>query len=90
MMPFLARAKGSLALQLRSGALAAEAKQTLICTYLSAILLGGLVLNAMLGWWWADPAAALAMIPFITWEGIEGLRGRSACGPDCEPLSGPA
>ena len=84
-MPFLARAKGSIAMRLRSGALAAEAKQTLICTYLSAILLGGLGLNALLGWWWADPAAALAMLPFITREGIEGLRGRSACGDDCRP-----
>ena len=89
-MPFLARAKGSIAMQLRSGALAAEAKQTMICTYLSAILLGGLVLNALLGWWWADPAAALAMVPLITWEGIEGLRGRSACSDDCGPLSGAA
>lgn len=82
-MPILARAKGSIAIQLRSGALAAEAKQTMICTYLSAILLGGLLLNALLGWWWADPVAALAMIPFIAWEGVEGLRGRSACCDDC-------
>jgi divalent metal cation (Fe/Co/Zn/Cd) transporter len=89
-MPFLARAKGAIAMQLRSGALAAEAKQTLICTYLSAILLGGLVLNALLGWWWADPAAALAMVPLISWEGVEGLRGRSACGDDCAPPSMPA
>jgi len=89
-MPFLARAKGAIALQLGSGALAAEAKQTLICTYLSAILLGGLVLNAMFEWWWADPAAALAMVPFISWEGIEGLRGHSACGDECGPLSGAA
>jgi len=87
-MPFLARAKGAIATQLRSGALAAEAKQTLICTYLSAILLGGLLLNALLGWWWADPAAALAMAPFITWEGIEGLRGRSDCGDDCAGQDG--
>jgi len=89
-MPFLARAKGSIARQLRSGALAAEAKQTLICTYLSALLLGGLVLNALLGWWWADPVAALAMVPVIAWEGVEGLRGRSACADDCGPLSGAA
>ena len=89
-MPFLARAKSSIAMRLRSGALAAEAKQTLICTYLSAILLGGLVLNALLGWWWADPVAALTMVPLISWEGIEGLRGRSACGDGCEPLPGAA
>ena len=89
-MPFLARAKSSIAMRLRSGALAAAAKQTLICTYRSAILLGGLVLNALLGWWWADPVAALTMVPLISWEGIEGLRGRSACGDGCEPLSGAA
>ena len=84
-MPFLARAKGSIATQLRSGALAAEAKQTMICTYLSAILLGGLILNAVLGWWWADPLAALAMVPFIDWEGVEGVRGRSSCCDGCSP-----
>jgi divalent metal cation (Fe/Co/Zn/Cd) transporter len=89
-MPFLARAKRSIAMQLQSGALAAEAKQTLVCTWLSAILLGGLLLNAMLGWWWADPAAALAMVPLIGWEGVEGLRGRSACGAECRPASGAA
>ena len=89
-MPFLARAKRSIAMQLESGALAAEAKQTLVCTWLSAILLGGLLLNAMLGWWWADPAAALAMVPLIGWEGVEGLRGRSACGAECRPASGAA
>jgi divalent metal cation (Fe/Co/Zn/Cd) transporter len=89
-MPFLARAKRAVAFQLRSGALAAEAKQTLICTYLSAILLTGLALNALWGWWWADPVAALAMVPLIPWEGIEGIRGRSACGEDCQPMSGVA
>jgi divalent metal cation (Fe/Co/Zn/Cd) transporter len=86
-MPFLARAKRAVALQLRSGALAAEAKQTLICTYLSAILLIGLGLNALWGWWWADPVAGLAMVPLIAREGIEGIGGRSACGEDCPPLS---
>ena len=84
-MPLLARAKKVIALELRSGALVAEAKQTLICTYLSGLLLVGLGLNALVGWWWADPVAALAMLPLITWEGIEGLRGRSACGEDCRP-----
>jgi divalent metal cation (Fe/Co/Zn/Cd) transporter len=84
-MPFLARAKRSIAMQLSSGALAAEAKQTMICSYLSAILLAGLILNALLGWWWADPVAALAMVPLIAWEGIEGLRGRSDCCDACGP-----
>lgn len=82
-MPILARAKRAVALQLRSGALAAEARQTQICVYLSAILLGGLLLNAIAGWWWADPLAALAMVPLIAWEGLEGIRGRSACADGC-------
>jgi divalent metal cation (Fe/Co/Zn/Cd) transporter len=53
--------------------------QSKICSYLAAILLLGLGLNAWLGWWWADPVAALAMVPLIAIEGIEALRG-NACG----------
>jgi divalent metal cation (Fe/Co/Zn/Cd) transporter len=83
-MPVLARAKRRVAIGLGSGALAAEATQTAVCTYLSAILLGGLTLNAALGWWWADPVAALAMVPLIAREGLEGLRGRSSCCDHCE------
>lgn len=74
-MPVLSRLKRRVASQLGSGALAAEARQTEICAYLSAILLAGLTLNALLGWWWADPAAALVMTPLIAREGIEGIRG---------------
>jgi divalent metal cation (Fe/Co/Zn/Cd) transporter len=83
-MPLLARAKGRVARALSSGALVAEARQTIFCTYLSAILLAGLLLNAAVGWWWADPIAALVMVPLIAKEGFEGIRGRSACG-DCCP-----
>jgi len=82
-MPLLARAKRRVALAMGSGALAADAKQTALCGYLSAILLGGLLLNAALGWWWADPLAALLMVPIIAREGVEGLRGRSACADGC-------
>lgn len=82
-MPLLARAKRRVALAMRSGALVAEAKQTSLCTWLSGILLGGLLLNAVLDWWWADPVAALAMVPIITREGWEGMRGRSACDDEC-------
>ncbi|MDQ6888279.1 MAG: cation transporter [Gemmatimonadota bacterium] len=82
-MPLLARAKRRVAFEMGSGALAAEAKQTSLCAYLSAILLGGLLVNAMLGWWWADPIAALAMVPIIAREGLEGMQGRSACADDC-------
>lgn len=49
-------------------------------TYLSAILLGGLLLNALLGWWWADPVAAMIMVPIVAKEGIEALRGETSCG----------
>jgi divalent metal cation (Fe/Co/Zn/Cd) transporter len=82
-MPVLARAKRGVAFTLASGALAAEAKQTQLCAYLSAILLAGLALNATVGWWWADPAAALAMVPLIAWEGLQALRGRTVCCDDC-------
>ena len=47
------------------------------------ILLGGLVLNATIGWWWADPIAGLAMVPIIAREGIDGFRGQSACADCC-------
>jgi divalent metal cation (Fe/Co/Zn/Cd) transporter len=82
-MPLLARAKRKVAIALGSRALQSEAQQTQLCTYLSAILLGGLTLNAFFGWWWADPAAALIMVPIIGKEGIEALRGHDCCDDDC-------
>ena len=80
-MPLLARAKRLSALNLESRAMKADSRQTDLCAYLSAILLGGLALNALLGWWWVDPVAALIMVPIIAREGFEGLRGE-AC-EDC-------
>jgi len=80
-MPFLARAKRLSASALESRAMKADSKQTDLCAYLSAILLAGLLLNALFGWWWADPAAALIMVPIIVRGGLEGLRGE-AC-DDC-------
>ena len=74
-MPLLALAKLRTARRLGSGALEAEAKETLACAYLSFTLLVGLVLNAAAGWWWADPVAALAMVPWLLREGLEGVRG---------------
>ncbi len=74
-MPLLARAKRRLAASLGSASLRADARQSSLCGYLSAILLGGLALNALFGWWWADPAAALVMVPIIAHEGVEALRG---------------
>ncbi len=82
-MPVLARAKRQVANAMGSAALRADAQQTTLCAYLSAILLGGLVLNAAAGWWWADPVAALVMVPIIAREGVEGLKGRDACGDHC-------
>jgi len=82
-MPLLARAKRRVAVAMGSRALVAESQQTMICTYLSAILLGGLLINAVAGWWWADPVAALGMVPLIAHEGLEALRGRDACGDHC-------
>lgn len=78
-MPLLVRAKRKVARGINSSAMAADAKQTELCTYLSAILLGGLLLNALLDWWWADPVAALVMVPIIVHEGIEALRGEKCC-----------
>ena len=82
-MPLLVRAKRKVARSINSGALMADSKQTELCTYLSAILLGGLLLNALLGWWWADPVAALIMVPIIAKEGIEALRGEICCDDAC-------
>ncbi len=78
-MPTLAHFKRRIASRLESGALEAETRQTEICAYLSAILLVGLGLNAWLGWWWADPVAALLMVPLIAWEGSQAVRGRTCC-----------
>jgi divalent metal cation (Fe/Co/Zn/Cd) transporter len=78
-MPVLVHFKRRIASRLQSGALEAEARQTRVCAYLSAILLAGLGLNSWLGWWWADPASGLLMVPLIAWEGFEALRGRTCC-----------
>jgi len=76
-MPVLARAKRRLASQAGSRALAGDARQSDICAWLSAVTLVGLGLRAIKGWWWADPAAALALVPLIATEGIAVLRART-------------
>jgi divalent metal cation (Fe/Co/Zn/Cd) transporter len=81
-MPLLSRAKKRVGNELKSAAMHADARQTDFCVYLSAILLGGLLLNAVFGWWWADPIAALIMVPVIAKEGVEGLRGET-CRESC-------
>jgi divalent metal cation (Fe/Co/Zn/Cd) transporter len=78
-MPLIAREKRRVAARIGSAALRADARQTEFCAYLSAILLGGLALNALFGWWWADPVAALAMIPLILKEGFDAFRHKTCC-----------
>jgi divalent metal cation (Fe/Co/Zn/Cd) transporter len=81
-MPLLSRAKRRVAEEMGSASLKAEATQTALCAYLSVIALAGVGLNAAFGWWWADPAAALCMVPIIVREGLEGVRG-DACADGC-------
>ena len=80
-MPLLARSKRRVAEGLGSKALQADSRQTDLCAYLSGLLLVGLGLNAVLGWWWADPVSALAMVPIIVREGSQALRGEECT--DC-------
>ena len=67
---------------LGSRALEADSYQTTACFWLSLITLAGIALNAAFGWWWADIAAALAMVPWLVREGIEGIRA-DGCGAEC-------
>jgi divalent metal cation (Fe/Co/Zn/Cd) transporter len=82
-MPLLGRAKRRVAAQMDSRALHADSRQADFCAYLSAILLAGLLLHMVLGWWWADPVAALVMTPIIAREGVQGLRGQDCDDGDC-------
>lgn len=81
-MPMLSKAKHKVGRELDSVAMHADAKQTEFCAYLSAILLTGLLLNALFDLWWTDPAAALVMVPIIAKEGFEALRGKKCV--DCD------
>ena len=76
-MPILGRAKLRCASAIGSPALRADAYETIACAWLSGTALVGLVANALLGWWWADPLAAFALVPLIAREGWEGLSGGS-------------
>ena len=82
-MPLLSARKRRLAAVLRSGALHADSCQSNLCAILSGILLGGLSLNGLWGWWWTDPVAGLMMIPIIINEGLEALKGQVCSG--CQP-----
>jgi divalent metal cation (Fe/Co/Zn/Cd) transporter len=78
-MMWLARAKRRAAKALGSRAMEADAFQTTACWWLSLVTLGGIGLNALLGWWWADPVAALGMTYFLVREGREAWEGRDEC-----------
>ncbi|WP_432058177.1 cation transporter [Streptomyces sp. bgisy022] len=78
-MPFLSAAQRRAGRELGSASAVADSKQTLLCTYLSAVLLAGLVLNATLGWTWADPVAALVIAAVAVKEGRNAWRGEGCC-----------
>jgi divalent metal cation (Fe/Co/Zn/Cd) transporter len=80
-MPFLSWSQRRTGKTLGSNAVVADSTQTLLCTYLSAVLLVGLVLNATLGWSWADPVAGLVIAAVAVTEGREAWRGEGCCGP---------
>jgi len=80
-MPVLSLAQRRAGRELGSLSAVADSKQTLLCTYLSAVLLAGLLLNALVGWWWADPVAALVIAGVAAREGLEAWRGETCCAP---------
>ncbi|MDT0388779.1 cation transporter [Streptomyces dubilierae] len=80
-MPFLSAAQRRAGRELGSASAVADSKQTLLCTYLSAVLLAGLVLNATLGWTWADPLAALVIAALAVKEGRDAWQGEGCCAP---------
>jgi len=88
-MPVLVWAKRRTGRELRSATVVADSTQTMLCTYLSAVLLVGLVLNAILGWSWADPIAGLVIAAVALREGVEAWRGERCddCAPTLEPCS---
>jgi len=80
-MPFLSWAQRKAGRELGSASAVADSRQTLLCTYLSAAVLVGLVLNAALGWWWADPVVALGLAAIAVREGRSALHGQTCCPP---------
>lgn len=84
-MPFLAWAQRRTGKALHSSSVVADSNQTLLCTYMSAALLVGLALNAVLGWWWADPLAGLVIAAIALKEGRDAWRGEGCCAPTTGP-----
>ncbi|MEO3747452.1 cation transporter [Plantactinospora sp. B5E13] len=80
-MPVLSAVQRRTGRELGSASAVADSKQTLLCTYLSAVLLAGLVVNSLFGWWWADPVAALVIAAVAVKEGREAWRGDVCCAP---------
>ena len=80
-MPLLSRAQRRTGRELGSRSAVADSKQTLLCTYLSAVLLVGLGLNSLFGWSWADPIAGLVIAAVAIREGLEAWKGRNCCAP---------
>lgn len=89
-MPWLSWAQRRTGRALHSGSVVADSNQTLLCTYLSAVLLGGLLLNAAFGWGWADPVAGLVIAAVALREGRDAWRGEGCCGPGAHALPEPA
>jgi hypothetical protein len=90
-MPMLSWAQRRTGRALGSSTVVADSKQTLLCTYLSAVLLVGLVLNSVLGWWWADPLVGLVIAGLAVREGREAWHGQGCtCIPTPEVTDGPA
>lgn len=86
-MPALSAAQRKAGRELGSASAVADSKQTLLCTYLSAVLLVGLILNATLGWSWADPIAALAVSAVAVKEGRDARDGKGCCAPAAGPAA---
>ncbi|RIV39160.1 cation diffusion facilitator family transporter [Micromonospora radicis] len=80
-MPVLSLAQRRAGRELGSASAVADSKQTLLCTYLSGVLLVGLAVNSLFGWWWADPVAALVIATVAGKEGWDAWRGRACCAP---------
>ncbi len=78
-MPVLVYAKRRVGHKLGSTTLLADSKQTLLCTYLSAVVLAGLIVNALVGWWWFDPTIGLLIAAFAVKEGRQAWRGKTCC-----------
>lgn len=86
-MPVLSWAQRRAGRELGSASAVADSKQTLLCTYLSAVLLVGLLVNTLFGWSWADPIAALIIAAIAVREGLNAWKGESCCAPHVAPVS---